>query len=364
MSRSLAYLTLQATREGQAAHAHVHEIINGLRAQGWSVELFEPSYPEGSSPGVLTRLLEFRRVQHALTDHLSDFDAIYVRAHPLALATSRSARRRGVPVVQECNGPYEDVYAAWPAARPLHRPIEHMQRLQYRQARAVIAVTPQLAAFVDCESGREDTVVVPNGANTNLFRPNLAPLSGLPERYAVFFGALAPWQGINTLLAAARKASWPEDVQLVIAGDGVMRAEVEAAERRGRVHYMGPLPYAEIARLASNAIASLVVKDYEQHIRSGLSPLKLYESMAAGTPLVVSDMPGLADPVRECGCGLVVPPGDAEALAAAVRAIASDPKSAADMGAHARASAERDHSWTAMALRTSAVIENAIGTRS
>lgn len=360
MGRSLAYLTLQATREGQAAHAHVHEIIAGLRAQGWSVELFEPTYPEGLRAGATARLREFRRVQRALIARLSEFDAVYVRAHPLAFQAARSARRLGVPVVQECNGPYGDFYAAWPAARFLRRPLELWQRTQYREATAVIAVTRELAEFVNREGDRSDATVVPNGANADLFRPNLQPLRGLPGRYAVFFGALSPWQGVRTILVATADPSWPADVELVIAGDGAMRAEVEAAEERGRVQYLGSLPYADTARLVSNAVVSLVVKDSAQHARSGLSPLKLYESMAAGVPVVVSDMPGLGETVRECNCGLIVPPGDSVALAAAVGSIASDSANASAMGSHARAYAERNHSWTAMALRTSGVIESAM----
>ena len=66
----VAYLCLQATRQGQASFAHVHEIIAGLQARGWSVELEQPSYSsEGSRlPGALGRALEFYRVQRLVRE--------------------------------------------------------------------------------------------------------------------------------------------------------------------------------------------------------------------------------------------------------------------------------------------------------
>lgn len=50
---------------------------------------------------------------------------------------------------------------------------------------------------------------------------------GLPQPYKVFFGSFAPWQGISTLLRAS--SGWPEDLPLVVVGDGALRSEVERA---------------------------------------------------------------------------------------------------------------------------------------
>ncbi len=360
MTRRIAYLTLQATREGQAAHAHVNEIVNGLRELGWSVTLFEPEYGPDASPGILARLLEFRRIQRNLISRLRDFDAVYIRAHFLALPTARSVRAAHIPVIQECNGPYEDLYAAWPAARPGRVVFNSWQRSQFRNANAVIAVTPELAAWVDRETGRQDTRIVGNGANTDLFRPGLETVAGTPTRYAVFVGALSAWQGVTTMLAATEESAWPEDVPLVIAGDGALRADVEAAAAGGRVRYLGAIPYADAARLVSNALTALVMKDSAQHARSGLSPVKLYESMAAGVPIVVSDMPGLSEIARSCECGLIVPAGDATALALAVARLAEDPHARTRMGEAGRAAAVTGHSWRAAARKVAEIIDSII----
>lgn len=361
--RRIAYLTLQATREGQAAHAHVHEIVAGLRAIGWRVDLYEPDYGGEASPSALRRLREFLRVQRRLARASGNLDAVYVRAHFAAWPTARRMRRRGVPVVQEINGPYSDVVTAWPSMRALEPAFTALQRWQFAHADALIAVTANLADGVNAEIGRGDTVVIGNGANTEVFRPGLAPLPGVPGPYAVFIGALAPWQGISTILSAARSGGWPAGVALVVAGDGAMRREVEAAAAGGNVTYLGSVPYTDAARLVSNAVASLVVQDTLDRAMSGISPLKLYEAMAAGTPVIASDMPGLADTVSSCGSGIVVAPGDPDAVAAALSRIVDEPDTASAMGERGRACAVAEFSWASAARRTADVVESAIRRR-
>lgn len=366
MRPRIAYLCLQATTQGQASHAHVHEIIAGLRESGYDVDLYEPAYAGvAEAPGVTGRVAEFLRVQLRLAVALSRYDAVYVRAHPFAWPTARGARRRGIPLVQECNGPYADLYLAWPAARPLRPLIDWMARSQYTDADALLAVTDGLAEWLAVETGRSDVTVIGNGANTDVFRPDLPRPDGLPERYAVFFGALAPWQGIGTMLRAASRPEWPAGVSLVFVGDGAMRPEVAAAADASpdRVVYLGRRSYEESAAVAANSCASLVVKDDAVLARTGFSPLKLYESMAAGVPVVVSDVPGLADTVEAAGCGVVIPAGDPAALAAAVADIAAAPGEAYLMGARGREAAVREHSWRSRAQATAEVIAQALAAR-
>ena len=228
--KRLAYLCLQATREGQASHAHVHEIIKGLRKRGWAVDLFEPAYAGlAPAPDPVWRVLEFVRVQLALWGRKKT-DVLYVRLHFAGWPTALLARLRDIRVVQEVNGPYEDLFIAWPWTRRLAGLFCWLMRSQLRWADAVVAVTPQLAEWAKAQGARS-VYVIPNGANTEMFRPDAEPDSALklPRTYVVFFGALAPWQGIDTMLAAVQDPSWPQEVQLVIVGDGVERTKVEAA---------------------------------------------------------------------------------------------------------------------------------------
>ena len=140
--------------------------------------------------------------------------------------------------------------------------------------------------------------MVGNGANTDLFLP--APSHPAPEArpYAVFIGALASWQGVGTILEAAAAPAWPDGVDLLIAGDGRERDRVlETARTNPHIRWLGTVPYDEAPALVAGSMAALVPMSDIVRSRWGLSPLKLYEAMACGVPVVASDLPGLGDTV-------------------------------------------------------------------
>ena len=89
MMGKVAYLCLQATREGQASHAHVHQIIRGLREIGWEVDLFEPDYAgKRRTPGYLGKIYSFLSVQWKMWRRASTADVLYIRSHHAALLTA------------------------------------------------------------------------------------------------------------------------------------------------------------------------------------------------------------------------------------------------------------------------------------
>ncbi|MCE5191389.1 MAG: glycosyltransferase [Actinomycetia bacterium] len=355
----ISYLCLQATREGQASYAHVHEIVDGLKRRGCSVELYEPSYTTGRVPGPLGRAMEFLRVQRRLRASAQAQDALYIRAHFAAYPTAMWAKRRGIPVVQEINGPYEDLFLAWPLTRWFAGLFTGLMRRQYQDADALIAVTAKMADWLEAETGVGSVAVIPNGANIVVFRPGFPKPAGLPERYAIFFGALAPWQGLDTMLAAIDHKSWPNGVSLVILGDGVGRSSVEAAAAANpAVVYLGIRPYHELPKFVASSIVGLVPS--RDRAGTGLSPLKTYETLACGVPAIVCDVPGSRELVREASCGIVVPVDDVGALASAVARIAADPSAAAAMGRRGRDAIVASHSWDERAAATLRVIDGVL----
>jgi glycosyltransferase involved in cell wall biosynthesis len=353
---------LQATSQGQASYAHVHEIVEGLEEIGWHVDLFDVDYADRRSPSPGRRLMEFARVQARLIRRIRSYGAVYVRSHPLAYPVTLAARASGVATIQECNGPFGDVFAAWPATRLLGPMVVWLQAAQYRMADAVIAVDDTLARWLERACGVQGVCVVPNGANVELFRPDItASFEGLPERYAVFFGTLAVWQGLEVMIEAAGSPRWPEEVGLVIVGDGVLAETVErAAESNPRVVYLGRRPYAQIPAIVSRALCSLVVKDSDLHAQTGLSPLKVHESMACGVPVVASDVPGMDSIIRSADAGILTRRGDADEVARAVARLAADPDAARAMGCRGRESAVAEHSWKARSRSTAEVILTAM----
>lgn len=357
----VAYLSLQAVVDGQDTWAAVTEVVAAWEARGWTVDRYFPRYPASGAPGGIGRLLEMRRVQRRLASRLRDYDAVYVRAHQMALPTARRAASAGIPVVQESNGPYEDLYIAYPLLR-IGRPVfDAMQRWQYRQAAAIVAVSDGLAAWLSAETGHERVTTIGNGANTEVFSPEAPRRPGLPQSYAVFFGQFPAWQGIGSLLDAARSPEWPSGLPLVFVGDGAERPNVEAAVAADpeRVVYLGRLPYADVARVVAHAVVSFVPMMAPERERM-FSPLKLYESMACGVPVVASDVPGIAEVVSESGCGLLFPAGDASAIARATARIAADPAAAREMGRRGRDAVVARYSWTVRAAERARVVESVV----
>jgi len=361
--RKLAYLCLQATFEGQASYTHVHEIISELKKRGWEIHLYEPPYSKkrGKPPGPLSRLFWFLLTQLRMWFD-KDANVVYIRHHFAALPSAMWYYIRKIPVVQEVNGPYEDLFLAWPFTRKFAGLFKWMLRVQLRLADVIITVTPQLADWVRQEAGKnKKVVVIPNGVNIDLFRPDspLSQIKSLPEKYVIFFGALAPWQGIDTMLEAVKQPEWPSDVKLVIVGDGAERGKVEQAVKEdGKVIYLGKMPYRAVPGIVARAIAGLSPQNsLGNRGGTGLFPLKVFETLACGVPIILTDFPGIAEVVKESGCGVVIPPENPQALAQAVRYLYEHPEERIRIGRIGRELVVKEHSWAHRANSTDAILK-------
>lgn len=362
----MLYVTAESLAEGAAAHVHVNEICSGLERQGWRTRLLQPAYGGlNGRPGIIRRLAAIASVNWRAWRQLEDVDAIYCRANPLLFPLAYLAWRRGVAVVHECNGPYADIAIAHPATLPFFKMFVAMQRWQYRHASAVVSVTERLKLWLEGERGRPDVALITNAANTDLFSPAVVPERVTDRPYVVFFGALAVWHGARTMLEAISHPDWPQGVDLVIIGAGAESPLIEvAAAANPRIHYVGRQPYKRVPALIVGALAGLVpIVDVSGRSETGLAPLKLFETLAAGLPAIATDYPTQADFVRDNRCGMVIPPGDAAALARSVAAIAADPAGAREMGARGRAAVEREHSWQHRAAEVDRLLRATVGVR-
>jgi glycosyltransferase involved in cell wall biosynthesis len=361
----LAYLCLQATREGQASFAHVRGIISGLERRGWEVSLFQPGCATATeAPGAVRRAWEFAATQIRLAGSLLSVDLLYIRWHFAAFPTAALARLLRIPVVQEVNGPYEDLFIAWPATRRLSGLFRLLMRLQLMWADDVIAVTPRLAAWASTEGRRTGSRCVTNGADIEHFKPTPSPKARYSDAYVAFFGALARWQGVGTMLEAVQRPEWPANVSLVIAGHGAEQVRIEKAADGDGVIYLGSLPYSAMPAFICGSLACLSVQNNEGgRSETGLFPLKVFEALACGVPVVVSDFPGQADVVRTHACGLVVPPENPDELAKAVSLLASDASARRAMGERGLAAVHGEYSWDRKAAETAEILAEVLRAR-
>ncbi len=361
---NVVYLTLEAPREGQASYVHVHEIISGLRDAEVSVRLYKPKYTENKvSPSLPMRVLYSLTLQFSLWLQWEKGSVLYIRAHYLAFPTACIAKLFGIPVIHEINGPYEDVFVTYPALNRFRFLLIPMQRWQYRCASGLIAVTEELVKWSNEQGKREDCAFISNGANTNMFVPDLPCPKDLPDDYVLFFGGLTRWHGVPVMMDATQDPCWPEHVKLLVIGEGQESSFVEeVAANDDKVIVKGRLPYNEIPPYVSNALPGVImISDPDNRSATGVFPLKLFETLSGGIPAIVSDLPGQADFVNEYDCGIVVPMDDSAALAKAVAFCSSNPPQRESMGSNGRKVVLAEHSWLKRSEDTLAYMHYVLG---
>lgn len=355
--RRLIYLSLETPREGQATYTHVHEIIRGLRQAGWEVELLVTSRGGASSgTGYLTRLLDYVRVQVTLARQLGRCDAVFMRAHFAAAPVSILARLRSVPVFQEINGLPADIFATYRWLRWFSPLINGLYNIQMRMAAHVFAVTEGLREWATRQAGHGRVSLVTNGANTDLFRPD-GPRPDIAARYVVFVGGLTAWHGIGTMIAATEQPAWPDDVKLIIIGDGIERDRLTRVDLSTRVNWLGRRASEEVATYLRGAMAALsIAEDLSGHLHTGVAPLKLFEAMASSAPVIVTDLPFQREIVEKHETGIVIPMANPSALAEAAAQLAADPARSQRLGRNGSAYVERYATWQRRAEEISSVM--------
>lgn len=352
----LAYFALDLPHRGQASYVHIHEIVENLRRLGWHVDLFAPRPGSPDEPrNIFAKAYEYVRTMWNALRSLGTHDALYVRAHALAWPVAMAARVRGRVLVEEVNGTELDLIVSRPWLRPLRPLLRWLYVSQYRRSQHLFPVANELADWLRAEARHDRISVVPNAANTDLFRPvDSAPA----EPFVVFFGGLTDWHGVDVMVDAVRHPSWPTGIRLVVIGTGVRQNLVEDAVGAGLpIRWLGYRPYEQIPGLIAGAIAGLIpMTNPLGRSSTGMNPLKMFETLACGIPTIVSDLPGQADLVRDGRCGLVVPGSDPAALARAVAQLAADPDEAREMGRRGAALVRTAHSWHARAIEIDKVL--------
>lgn len=358
----LLYLSLETPREGQATYTHVHEIIRGLRGIGWTVDLMATSRGGASSGSrYITRLTDYVRTQWQAARKLKNYDAVFMRAHFAALPLSAWAKLRGVPVFQEINGLPADILVTYRWLRRIGPLVRWLYRAQMQMAAHVFVVTEGLRGWASAEAGHERISVVTNGADTDLFRPD-GPRPTQPARYIAFVGGLTAWHGIATMIAATNEPAWPRDVQLIIIGDGIERDRLRDADANPQVQWLGRRPPTEVATYIRGAIGALAItEDSAGHLSTGVAPLKLFEAMASGTAVIVTDLPFQREIVRDHNTGLVIPMANAAALAKAASRLAGEAGLSKRLGSNGRQYVERFASWHSRAEEISLVLTQSVG---
>ncbi len=230
-----------------------------------------------------------------------------------------------------------------PALRaPAARAVGRVEAAVVRRLSAVICADP---ANVERFAALSDRVVlVANYPRLD----EIAPAKEQPsDRLVCYVGGISRVRGSVELVDAMTMV----DGRLLLAGPVSPRSLLPVLEARAgwrRVAYEGRLPRAGVVALLERArVGALPLHAIPNYVVA--LPVKLFEYMAAGIPVVATNVSPWSDIITRHDCGLLVPVGDARALAEGINRLLDDPELAREMGKRGRQAAERHYGWPSQA---------------
>ena len=249
---------------------------------------------------------------------------------PAAFTCFWIARLTGIPFVLE-------VRDLWPQVlidqggksphSPMVRLLAWMEREVYRHASTVVVLAKGAEPFVR-ERGARQAAWLPNGPDLALFTPRPL-LVDRPIFTVLYAGAHGDANALENVIAAARLLEQRKvPARICFVGDGPEKESlIRLAEDLKSVEFEAPVPKAHIPDRMAEADAILLSLRDVPLFRYGVSPNKLYDAYAIGRPVITTVAGAINAEVEEYRLGVTAPPGDPNALAAAIKRLMETPTS-------------------------------------
>jgi glycosyltransferase involved in cell wall biosynthesis len=345
------YTAFDIVPSPKGASTHILHNIRGLVNGQFDVHLFTPSdgvlpledsiegtrvtrIPQNLSQSFLERAVHFGR---AVFQHLTlhpDYDVVHFRNIWDGLTIVQNKKRFGYKTLFEVNGlPSIELKYHYPGIDlGLLAKIKEQEIATLHLSDAVICPSNVTRDYIaSLGPSRNLVTVIPNGVSPSDFSS-----TPLPERQGrvpvlLYIGTLADWQGLDVIVKALPKILEHGPVQLRIVGRGrsrqrkILSKHIRKLGVEGSVVVQPAVPHHEISTLIAEAdicLAPLGLND--RNVTQGACPIKVLEYMAAGRPLVASNMPIVRELVREDVEALLFSPNDPEDLARQVLALLND----------------------------------------
>ena len=292
------------------------------------------------------------------------YDALVATSPPLFVggaALALSVLRR-IPMIFE-------VRDLWPesavALGELHSPravalAGKLEKTCYNRARRLVVVTEGIRQRLTERGFGAKLALIPNGANTDLFRPDPAAGAaaraelGLAGKFIVLYAGIhGIAQGLETVLEAAQHLQAVPDVHFVFVGEGPKKAELEAMKERlglANVTMVPERPRSDMPAFLSAADVALVpLRRLE--LFEGALPSKMFDAWACGCPVILSIDGEARRVLAQADAGLFVEPEDAGQMARAIVRLKSDPALLRRYGTNGRRFVEENYSRQRLAAQ-------------
>ncbi len=292
-------------------------------------------------------------------------EAVYERYSLWSFAAAAFAKAHGIPYLLEVNAPL-------PEEQKRYRELENealasaLERWLLMTADRVIVPSAALVRYaVSCGAAKGSVLVLPNGADPVRFRPSRRRQVHAPahepakEEFVIgFVGSLKPWHGLDELARAFRRLHRArKNYRLLIVGDGPLRAELESQLAgwglRDAVTFTGAAAHEDVPGWIARM--DVAVAPYPRDAPTYFSPIKIFEYMAAGVPVVASRVGQIAEFLGHRRTAMLHRPGDIAAMAACIDELRRRPAFAQKLSRAARSHAVRHWTWKRNAERVLAL---------
>jgi glycosyltransferase involved in cell wall biosynthesis len=364
----ILYAAIDQTVPGTVGGSvHVTAVAEGLAARGHEVHVLvtpgPPAFPTGPVHWIaLPPPLGRKELRWARTRAVSRIardlrpDAVIERYYNFGGEGILAGKSAGAVTMLEVNAPVIDHPGSRKALLDRALLVRPLQRWRERICRTADVIVSPDAAILPAGTPAAKIRVLEWGADTHRFRPGASatlPFERPRGVLAVFAGAFRGWHGAIHLVRAIRSLRETKiaDVSAVFLGDGPERpaVEAEAAGLEGVV-FTGAVPHASMPACLAAADIGVAPFDADAHAPLSLgfywSPLKIFEYMASGLPVVAPSIPRIASLVTSEREGLLYDPAERGGLAAALARLV-DPVLRRRLGDAARERAQREYSWDA-----------------
>lgn len=358
---------------------HIKEIVRAFQRLGHKVDIVSPvgdrledktsSAKAAAAPGWRERfyrslsrylpelifelaelLYNFQALRQARrTLDSSKVDMIFERYAIFGVAGAYLSKKWNKPLIIEVN--YTSCSALVRHRSALLRPLaRRLDQRIFDRALGLVAVSSRLKQHLTEVYGipPEKIIVLPNAADPDVFDISRVAAKSLPftgGKIIGFVGGFYPWHGLDLLLSAFQSvAQKVDDARLLLVGDGPMMAEIRQRVHQSglgdRVVLTGKVPHQDLPGYIANFYVGVMPDSNDYG-----SPMKIFEYMSMGKPVVVPDYPPLLDVVNDNEEGRVFPARNVQEMAACLEMLLTDTMAYQRMAEQARRKIVTKHNW-------------------
>ena len=288
--------------------------------------------------------------------------AVYVRACFFAFLMHLVCRLAGVPLIFEVDAIVAEEAKMRDQRKIVVWMLNALDKLNYRFADGIVCVTEGLREEVIRRGANPKTAVaIHNAPRTDVMRPvdqrQARQLLGLAEDgYIVgFIGTFAPWQGLDLLVQAAKLVvdSGQQSVRFILVGEGQCHEQLEQMiEQLGLdrfFSFFAPVPYQQVS-VFNSACDVVVIPIYDpRKLRFGLSPLKFWDAVSVGVPVLVPQGSQLEGVLQRLDLPGVFSAGDKEDLAKSIIQVLAQTKHYLSRRRDVHLTVAKEYSWSRVA---------------